>query len=279
MKTINNLFTRLAFSAMVLALIFSSCEKEKDEDFIHIPDDAFLSALIQVGVDTDGDEKISREEAEAVSYLDIANLPVASMEGIEGFVNLDTLICYGTGISNLDVSKNTSLIFLNCALNSISSLEVSNNTKLTFLSCYQNELTTLDVSENVALTRIDCNFNQLSSLDVSSNTALSQLSCAVNSITSLDVSNNSSLTQLDVSENQLASLEVSANTALIKLFCSENQLTRLDVSNNTALTELDLRKMPSLEQVCVWTLPFPPAEVSVYTSESPNVFFDTDCGM
>ncbi len=35
--------------------------------------------------------------------------------------------------------------------------------------------------------------------------------------------------------------------------------------------------MPSLGQVCVWDIPFPPAGVDVDTTDSPNVYFTTDC--
>jgi len=40
---------------------------------------------------------------------------------------------------------------------------------------------------------------------------------------------------------------------------------------------LGLRGMPSLYKVCVWEMPFPPANVSVDTTGSPNVYFTTDC--
>jgi len=40
---------------------------------------------------------------------------------------------------------------------------------------------------------------------------------------------------------------------------------------------LDLSHMPTLYKVCVWEMPFPPAGVSVYTDDSPNIYFTTDC--
>jgi len=51
----------------------------------------------------------------------------------------------------------------------------------------------------------------------------------------------------------------------------------LDVSNNTALNWLNLNDMPSLNKVCVWEMPFPPDEVDVDVTNSPNVLFTTDC--
>jgi hypothetical protein len=38
--------------------------------------------------------------------------------------------------------------------------------------------------------------------------------------------------------------------------------------------------MPNLEEVCVWTLPFPgppPDNLNVNTTGSPNIYFTMDC--
>ena len=68
--------------------------------FVTIPDAAFLSALIEAGVDTNGDGLISTEEAELITYLAIAGNwdegkrgEIKNLKGIEAFVNLDTLRC------------------------------------------------------------------------------------------------------------------------------------------------------------------------------------------
>jgi len=67
------------------------------------------------------------------------------------------------------------------------------------------------------------------------------------------------------------------NPALIYLFCEGNLLTSFDVSGNFALEYLLLGSMPSLTKVCVWTIPFPPARVTVDTTGSPNVYFTMEC--
>jgi len=77
--------------------------------------------------------------------------------------------------------------------------------------------------------------------------------------------------------NQLSALEISNNTALEWLRCNDNYLTSLDISNNIALQGITLSNTPSLYQVCVWEMPFPPSGVSVDTTDSPNVYFTTDC--
>lgn len=78
-------------------------------------------------------------------------------------------------------------------------------------------------------------------------------------------------------ENPLASLDLSNNTALQELSCNGNQFTSLDISNNTDIVELYIERMPTLNKVCVWTMPFPPDGIEIYTEGSPNVYFSTDC--
>ena len=70
----------------------------------------------------------------------------------------------------------------------------------------------------------------------------------------------------------------SINVAILKyLYCEYNQLTEVDVSYNTGLYHLYLTYMPSLEQVCVWEIPFPPEGIHVDTTGSPNVNFTIEC--
>jgi hypothetical protein len=41
---------------------------------------------------------------------------------------------------------------------------------------------------------------------------------------------------------------------------------------------MNIGNMPTLTQVCVWELPFPPASVTADASGSPNVEYTTSCG-
>jgi len=36
--------------------------------------------------------------------------------------------------------------------------------------------------------------------------------------------------------------------------------------------------MPSLGEVCVWTIPFPPEDMTIDTEDSPKVYFTMECG-
>ncbi len=174
--------------------LLSQCKDDEPNPVVTIPDSNFLSALIDLGVDANGDGIISPEEAEAIISLKVQGDSISDMTGIEAFVNLENL------------------------------------------NCGNNQLTSLDISKNTALTGLDCSSNQLTNLDISNNTALR-----------------------------------------IELSCGSNQLTSLDVSNNTALGFIGIQDMPSINEVCVWEMPFPPDGVRVFTTDSPNVYFTTDC--
>lgn len=173
------------------------------------------------------------------------------------------------------------------------------------ISYYEAEaITYLDVNNRVIsdlkgveaminLQTLYCSNNFLSELDLSRNTLVHTLDCSENELETLDLSNNPELSFLNCRRNRLESLNVTANTKLSFLWAGANSLTSLDISNNIALgsawdytanegycsDELDLNYMPALQEVCVWTLPFPPTdrEICITTIGSPNLVFTTDC--
>ena len=92
-------------------MAFSQCAKP--EETISIPNDAFLNALIELGVDTNGDGEISPSEAEAVTTLNVSrDTSITDMTGIEAFVNLRILNCSCNPLSSLDISNNVELLIL-----------------------------------------------------------------------------------------------------------------------------------------------------------------------
>ena len=123
----------------------------------YIPDANFRAALVATTtittndwVDYNGASSTSGEYVlttvlNTVTFLDVDNLNIADLTGIEAFTALTYLICYQ---------------------NQLTSLNLSQNTALTTLYCWDNQLTSLDVSQNTALTTLHCGYNQLTSLDV-----------------------------------------------------------------------------------------------------------------
>ncbi len=169
---------KLLFLSTALTLLFTQCESSTQpelicDDCVDIPDRNFLKALIEEGVDKNGDGAISFAEAEEVNDLRIAEAPIEDVTGIEAFIHLETFSIYGTNITSLDLSNNTALTKLNCFSNQLlTSPDLSNSTALTKLNCSDNHLVNLDVSNCTALICLDCSRNQLSTLDISENTSL-----------------------------------------------------------------------------------------------------------
>lgn len=273
---------KILFCLIILALLFSRCKKIITEEFIDFPDPAFLNALREEGVDQNGDGQISFNEAEIISTLVIRPSGISNLTGIEAFINLDTLRIYMNPLHNFDISNNTALRSLECIGCELSTLDISKNVNLLHLDCsggaaMSNALISLDVSKNSMLKSLLCFENQLTSLDISNNLVLETLFCGRNHLSNLDLSKNLALTKLVCNNNFLTKLDISKNKALTEMVSCGNQLTSLDISKNIALVKIGIDNMPTLYQVCVWTIPFPPSDVEVWSDFSPNVYFSTQC--
>ncbi len=215
---------------------------------VFIPDinfRAFLIATYPTFMDITGDSLIPDSAATLTGTLDCNSQNIAGLTGIECFINIAQLHCYGNQLTALpDLSANTALQRLYCNNNQLTALpDLSANTALQELSCNENQLTALpDLSANTALKYLYCNNNQLTALpDLLANIALKYLYCFNNQLTALpDLTANTALQWLYCYNNQLTALPVlSANTALTYLYCHFNQLTTLpDLLANTALLEL-----------------------------------------
>jgi hypothetical protein len=131
------------------------------DQIINIPDKMFLNALIDQGVDLNGDSLISYGEAALKNGLGFYNKNIVDLTGIEAFINLTELSCDHNNLTYLDVSSCKGLIKLRCSYNQLNHLNVSNCIALRDLRCNDNELTSLNVSNNTALTFLDCGNNNL----------------------------------------------------------------------------------------------------------------------
>lgn len=227
-------------SKLLFCLLLMMSIKTTIAQTISIPDSNFEQALIDAGQDSDGiiNGLILQSDAESILNLSLNNKGINSLQGIEGFINVTSLVCSNNNLTSLNVSNNTALLTLQCHGNNLLDLDLSYNTVLTTLTASSNQLTSLDVSTNVALTYLSVPFNQLTSLNVSNNTALVSLFCTGNAITSLDVSNLSNLETLHCYNNELTSINLTNAQALNELQCYGNQLSSLNVSTNINLEEL-----------------------------------------
>ena len=224
-----------------------------------------------------GGDRISVSQAAEITVLNISNLKIGSLAGIEHFINLIILDCSKNDLTALDISKNTRLEKLNASHNSIALLAAQinllNNKQLKHLDLSHNKISgSLHMNENVLLEYVDLSHNLFGSIgfplnsellyaniehnnlriaNVSGNPKLKELYAANNVMTRMDLSNNAALIKLDVSGNQLTALDITNSPALETVKISDNRLlTAFDISKNPALRHMDCHNnyMPASEE-------------------------------
>ena len=256
---------------------------------VTIPDANFKAALVgNASINTNMDAEIQVSEASVFNgAINVSQLYITDLTGIEAFVLLDSLDCSLNKIAGLDVSANIALTYLNCSGNIdswqdpdipnpfeidnvfvyyMNILDVSTNTSLTTLKCNNNGLLNLNTSGLTSLTYLDCSDNQRVALEINSfnvvtisiltfdflsNVALIYLDCGRNELPSLDLSGNTLLNYLDCSWNKLPNLDVSGNTFLTTLNCRYNSLTSLDVKNGNNINMFNFYAVGNPNLSCI----------------------------
>ncbi|WP_395044525.1 T9SS type A sorting domain-containing protein [Flavobacterium sp.] len=278
--------------SLLLLFLFT---KVTNAQIVNIPDANFKSKLLEASpsnsiasnfsnnyfkIDSNNDGEIQISEANQVIGLDISLSNISSLEGVNNFLNLQSLYCNSNQLISFDViglinltsldCSNNQLIYLNenglsnlstlyCSNNQLTSLNVSGLYNLTSLNCVSNQLTSLDLSGLINLSNLNCGSNQLISLNVSGLTYLNSLYCNNNLLTNLDLSGLTYLNYLYCNYNQLISLNFDGLKNLVSLDCDNNQLTSLNLSGltnlfylhcfNNQLTSIDLSELININSI------------------------------
>ncbi|RNC86805.1 MAG: T9SS C-terminal target domain-containing protein [Winogradskyella sp.] len=181
----------------------------------YIPDDNFEQALIDLGIDSDGtlNNFVPTIDISGILVLDISNLAIQDLTGIEDFGLLDNL---------------------NCSNNLLSSLDLSFNNALTILDCSNNQINDLNLTTNAALTSLLVNDNTLQTLNIDNgNNAL---------LTTFNATNNSTLFCINVDATIVANIPVSWQKDAIATYngdCANNRFTLIpDTFFEQALIDL-----------------------------------------
>ncbi|WP_298515807.1 matrixin family metalloprotease [uncultured Kordia sp.] len=191
-----------------------------------IPDANFEATLETLGYDDISDDgQVPTSLIENVTSLNVSNLNISDLTGIEDFTALEELTITNNSLTSLDVTNNLALETIFAGNNNLTSIDVSNNTQLTRLWLQDNNLSTIDISNNPLLFAFSVGGNSLITIaDISNNTALESLYLNDTAITTLDLSNHPQLTTLGLSNTNLNSLNLQNgnNTNLTTLFLTEN---------------------------------------------------------
>ena len=140
---------------------------------VNIPDSNFLQALIDLGVDSNGDGEIQFIEAEAKETLIIISEEINSLVGINAFQNLTYLSFSGSQLASLDLDLHL-LTRLDCFA-SLTFLNLSSVPNLRILNCIGNKINSLDLTHVPLLESLHCESNEFESLDVTNLTSLEYL--------------------------------------------------------------------------------------------------------
>ena len=134
-------------------------------DAVHFPDGAFRT-YIGEHFDTNQDGTLSPEEIQKIIWINVDNMGIHSLNGIEYFSNLGILECSNNYITSIDLTKNPGMSRIFIDNNLLEHFIVNeNNRHLGIVHCSNNRLTELDLSKS-PIQELICSSNELVSLKV-----------------------------------------------------------------------------------------------------------------
>ena len=210
--------------------------------FTPIPDSIFEQALIGLGYDNTIDSLVLTSNINTVDSLDVSNLNISDLTGIEGFSTLQYLDCSVNNINTLNLNSNEYLKYLNCSDNSLDVLRIDSLNSLDTLKCSFNNLTDLNTDGNGSLTVLECVSNNIDFLNLDNNTFLGTVRCGNNNLSTLDLS-ALNLYILQCQNNPITNINLTNNGSLKHLTCHNNLLQTIDLSNQFNLEWLSIGNM------------------------------------
>ena len=203
----------------------------------YFPDSGFRDWILE-NIDGDKDDILSKEEILNTEDINVSELGIDDLEGIEVFKKLKTLDCSGNMLRFLDLMENSRLESLDCSGNELRKLELYNKSSLKKLNVSGNTLQQLWLDNLPMLEELDVSYTDLDKLDLSFCPELKILNCDNASLWSLELGGNPKLESLSCSHNAVMDLDLSGLTQLKTLNCSESSLQSLNISSCKNLQEL-----------------------------------------
>lgn len=139
--------------------------------------DAIFRGIVESNFDTDESGGLSKSEILNATYLDCSQSGITSIQGVEYLSCLEGLDCYENALTEVNLSGNKALTYLDVGINHLEELDVSGCPNLEVLYCDYNELTELDVSDLSSLMCLYCESNKLTEVDISNNPYLEEFGC------------------------------------------------------------------------------------------------------
>lgn len=181
---------------LALAVLFLACSDD-DSDSEPIPqpqprtsiaDAAFESALVDLGLDDAVDGGVVTASVSFIRELNVDGRGITNLTGIEAFAALENLSVRNNALTTLDVSRNTSLLFVWAENNQLESVTIGPNPDFEKLGLSGNRMTGLDVADYPALQLLTLADNAVTGIDVSTNSLLNTFAIEGNPLSCILVS-------------------------------------------------------------------------------------------
>ncbi|MCQ2119685.1 MAG: hypothetical protein MJY84_07170 [Bacteroidales bacterium] len=157
----------LVFASVVLAVCSCSSAPSKTDDVAKKIKDSVFRVYCTAKLDADKDGKISMEEAASVTSMDISELNISRLDGIEYFTGLKNFNCSSIKAQSI-VLACPALEVLKCENNpALSKLDVSKSPALSFIFASHTGLKSLDLKAQQNLYRLWVDDTPLTVLDLS----------------------------------------------------------------------------------------------------------------
>lgn len=192
---------------------------------ITVSDGNFLKYLLGL-CDEDNDGVILAGEAATVEKIEICTDNVRTLDGIQYFTSLRSLVTDGSvwngRLTSVSLEYNGKLERFSCRHNHIVSFKLPPS--LVELDMRFNNVTEPDFRGLAALKKLDCFGNGITRLDLSPLKGLEELVCGMNSFTTLDVSSNLNLKLLDLGDSPFLETVYLARGQKIETIIADNSI-------------------------------------------------------
>ncbi len=129
---------------------FTPMFRSASNQIVNIPDPNFKNALltgVHSGIDTNNDGEIQYSEAAAHSTgINVGNLNISDLTGIEAFTNITVLACHENNLTKLDLSQNKKLKSLFVMSNQIEKINLKHNPDLEVVYLSDNNLSRVKIA-------------------------------------------------------------------------------------------------------------------------------------
>ncbi|MCE4565062.1 T9SS type A sorting domain-containing protein [Maribellus sp. CM-23] len=226
----------------------------------YIPDDNFEQVLIDLGYDSgELNDSVPTSKIYSITYLNLSNKEIRSLEGIQDFEQLRDLNCSNNLIEELDLSKNKKLTYLRCQRNNLYRLNYKNgnNSNSIFVATTNPYLYCIEVDNAEASSSYsnwqkdewadyseDCSdlFDKKTYIpDDNFEQALIDLGYDYGELDdSVSTSIIAKLIGLSIHNKNISNLEgIEDFIALEELYCQSNNIKELNLTNNSKLLYVD----------------------------------------